>query len=93
MLNRLMAGRLRNGADEIQESLNMPPVIDKKKCSQCGQCADICSEDVFFGSEKKKTPFVAYPKECWHCNACVLACPVDGAIRLRIPLPMMVCYK
>ena len=71
----------------------MPPFIDKKKCSQCGQCADICSEDVFFGSEKKKTPFVAYPKECWHCNACVLACPVDGAIRLRIPLPMMVCYK
>jgi adenylylsulfate reductase subunit B len=48
---------------------------------------------VFFGSEKKKTPLVSYPQECWHCNACVLACPAEGAIRLRIPLPMMVCYK
>jgi adenylylsulfate reductase subunit B len=71
----------------------MPPVIDSDHCSHCGQCADICSEDVFFAPEKKKTPVVAYPEECWHCNACVLACPVEGAIRLRIPLPMMVCYK
>ena len=71
----------------------MPPVIDKARCSHCGLCVDHCSEDVFFGSEKKSTPVVAYPEECWHCNACVLACPVEGAIRLRIPLPMMVCYK
>jgi adenylylsulfate reductase subunit B len=71
----------------------MPPMINKKKCSRCGQCAEICSEDVFFGSEKKMTPVVAHPEECWHCNACVLACPEEGAIRLRIPLPMMVCYK
>lgn len=71
----------------------MPPIINIEKCSRCGQCADLCSEDVFFGSVKKETPFVAYPEECWHCNACVQACPVEGAIRLRIPLPMMVCYK
>ena len=71
----------------------MPPVIAKDKCSCCGQCVDRCSEDVFFGSRKKETPIVAYPQECWHCNACVLACPVEGAIRLRIPLPMMVCFK
>jgi adenylylsulfate reductase subunit B len=71
----------------------MPPVIDQKNCTQCGQCIDICSEDVFFGSEKKKTPIVSYPQECWHCNACVAACPAEGAIHLRIPLPMMVCYK
>ena len=71
----------------------MPPVIEKDKCSCCGQCVDMCSEDVFFGSRKKEIPIVAYPQECWHCNACVLACPVEGAIRLRIPLPMMVCFK
>jgi len=71
----------------------MPPVIDSKLCSHCGQCADICSEDVFAVPEKKAIPVVAYPEECWHCNACVLACPVEGAVRLRIPLPMMVCYK
>jgi adenylylsulfate reductase, subunit B len=71
----------------------MPPVIDSSHCSHCGQCAEICSEDVFVVTEKKKAPVVTYPEECWHCNACILACPVEGAIRLRIPLPMMVCYK
>ncbi len=35
----------------------------------------------------------AYPEECWHCKACVDICPEEDAIRLRIPMPMMVCYK
>jgi adenylylsulfate reductase subunit B len=71
----------------------MPPVIDQGKCTKCGQCAANCSEDVFYGSEKKKVPLISYPEECWHCNACVQVCPAPEAIRLRIPLPMMVCYK
>ena len=71
----------------------MPPVINKDECISCGKCADICSEDVFFGSKKKEFPVVTYPEECWHCNACVIDCPVEGAIRLRIPLPAMICYK
>jgi len=71
----------------------MPPVIEKEKCVRCGKCVDICPQDVFFGSEIKKTPDVTYPEECWHCNACVEACPERDVIRLRIPLPMMVCYK
>jgi len=71
----------------------MPPVINELSCNQCGICSDLCSEDVFFGSENKKTPKVTYPEECWHCSSCVDACPVEGALRLRIPLPMMVCYK
>ena len=29
---------------------------------------------------------------CTRCGACVIECPVE-AIALRIPLPMMVCYK
>lgn len=71
----------------------MPPVIDPNKCKACGKCADICSEDVFFGSRKGEVPTVSYLEECWHCNACVLDCPVEGAIRLRIPLPLMICFK
>ena len=71
----------------------MPPIIEKEKCIRCGKCVDICTEDVFFGSEKTKMPVVAYPQECWHCKACVDVCPEEDAIRLRIPLPMMVCYK
>jgi len=71
----------------------MPPVIDESKCTGCGKCVNICSEDVFVGSKKKEIPVVTYPEECWHCNACVFECPVEGAIRLRIPLPLLICYK
>jgi len=71
----------------------MPPIINMDRCKKCGTCVEICSEDVFFGSKEKEVPVVSYPDDCWHCNACVLECPVEGAIRLRIPLPMMILYK
>lgn len=71
----------------------MPPVICEDECISCGKCVDVCQMDVFHGSKEGETPFVAYPEECWHCNACVLDCPVDGAIKLRIPLPMLLLYK
>ncbi len=71
----------------------MPPVINEEKCIVCGKCAEICPQDVFFSSEKKKIPVITYPEECWHCGACILDCPVEGAIKLRIPLPLMICYK
>ena len=70
----------------------MPPVIDKEKCIRCGICADVCNYDVYFGSKEKEIPVVAYPEECWHCNACVIDCSAN-AIRLRIPLPAMMLYK
>ena len=71
----------------------MPPIIDKTKCTACGVCTEVCPMDVFWGSESKKTPMVTYPGECWHCYACVLDCPAEGAIRLRIPMPLHIVYK
>lgn len=71
----------------------MPPIINKDKCTACGVCASVCPQDVFFASEKKKIPVISYPEECWHCNACVADCPFNGAIKLRIPLPMQICFK
>lgn len=70
----------------------MPPRIDETKCIQCGACADVCAEDVYFGSELGKTPVVRYPEFCFHCNCCVEECP-GQAISLRIPLPEMLLYK
>jgi len=71
----------------------MPPIINGNLCSGCGKCVEVCPTDVFFGTKKKQTPAVTYPDECWHGNACVLDCPIKGAIKLRIPLTMMVIYK
>jgi adenylylsulfate reductase subunit B len=70
----------------------MPPVIDGEKCTACGVCAEICSEDVYFGSAKERIPQVTYPDFCAHCSCCVYVCPVE-AIRLRIPFPMQLLYK
>ena len=71
----------------------MPPVINRDHCKRCGKCADGCPSDVFYGSAKGEIPVVTYKDECWHCNACVEACPHEGAIKLRIPLPLMVLYQ
>ncbi len=71
----------------------MPPVINKDKCSKCGTCVNVCAEDVFFGSKKKEFPMVTYPELCMYCNACVDDCPVEGAIKLRIPVNMMLVRK
>lgn len=70
----------------------MPPIINKKKCVGCFSCAENCPVDVF-GHQKKdlKIPQVKYPDECWHCNACVIDCPMQ-AISLRIPVPLMMVY-
>lgn len=70
----------------------MPPVIDREKCTACGTCVDVCSEDVYFGSEPGETPQVTYPEVCFHCNCCVQECPSE-ALRLRIPLPQMLLFK
>lgn len=64
----------------------MPPVINIKKCSKCGICAEICTMDVFSHEKKGIIPIVKYPDECWHCRACIMDCKAE-AILLRIPLP------
>jgi NAD-dependent dihydropyrimidine dehydrogenase PreA subunit len=71
----------------------MPPVINPDLCIRCDRCVNICTEDVFFGSTKNELPLIAYPRECVHFSGCVDACPVPGAIWLRIPLPAQLVYK
>ena len=71
----------------------MPPIIDQEKCVACGTCVDVCPQDVFFGSQENDIPLVSYPDECWHCDACVQECPVEGVVRIRISLPAMVLFK
>ena len=53
-------------------------------------CATLCPMHIFKYT-KGQIPEVAYPEECWHCNACVLDCP-KKAIELRLPLNYMMLH-
>ncbi len=63
----------------------MAPVIDRKKCTKCGLCAEVCPVDVYYGSKKTEIPKVAYGEDCFFCSACMLECP-QNAITLYYPL-------
>jgi adenylylsulfate reductase subunit B len=71
----------------------MAPIIDSNKCTRCGICVEVCPSDVLHMEDKESAPVAKYPYECWHCAACVMECPVEDAIQLRIPLPQMLLYK
>ena len=65
----------------------MPLRFDADKCVGCLKCVEACQIDVLMPPEQKsKTPRVMYPGECWYCGACVMECPVSGAVTLRHPL-------
>lgn len=64
-----------------------PIIYDDNLCIGCGRCAQVCQCDILLPSDEKgKHPVVMYPGECYYCGACVMACPVKGAIRLVHPL-------
>lgn len=56
-------------------------------CAECGTCAEICPLDVIAMGDDG--PFVAYPKECWHCGGCRINCPC-GCISYEFPLSMLI---
>jgi adenylylsulfate reductase subunit B len=61
----------------------MPPEIDKSKCTSCGRCVEMCPLDVL--RMEGALPVVAYPRECWHCGACMMDC-TQNAIKLWLPV-------
>ena len=71
----------------------MAPIIESNTCTGCGICVEICPSDVLQQETGQAIPTAKYPYECWHCAACVMECPIPGAINLRIPLTHMILYK
>lgn len=47
-------------------------VIDKKKCTLCGKCVDVCPKKVYEIKEKIVVP--VYENECIACGHCVAIC-------------------
>ena len=59
------------------ESVGMPvPVIDTKKCTACGKCAEVCEYNAIAVLKKA----MVFPELCHGCGGCSLVCP-EGAIR------------
>ena len=56
------------------------PFLDKKKCTKCGLCSDICKYNAIF-FVKNKHPVFVYDL-CSGCKACMIACP-ERAINLK----------
>ena len=51
--------------------------IDSDVCIGCGICAEFCPGDVIDMDETKKAR-IRYPKDCWTCFSCEMACPVKA---------------
>ena len=60
--------------------------FDEEKCIGCNRCVEACQIDVMLPSTEGKCPILVWPGECWYCGACVMECPVEGAITFRHPL-------
>jgi len=52
------------------------PVIDIKKCTNCGACIEVCPMAVF--AKKEDKVIVKKPKECIGCKACEVQCPAEA---------------
>lgn len=52
------------------------PHIDRKKCTNCGVCDDVCPFDVF--KYESDIIIVSNPHNCINCRACQLKCPTDA---------------
>ena len=51
--------------------------INPDVCIGCGICAEFCPGDVIEMDEGGKAR-IGYPKDCWTCFSCEIACPVKA---------------
>lgn len=54
--------------------------IDKKKCTGCGTCVEICPMSLY-GLNDEKAAITGNIEECVICRACESSCP-SGAIEV-----------
>lgn len=61
------------------------PVIDKDRCTECGQCLDFCLFDVYQMMDDN-TVVVANPSNCkTDCPACSRVCPAEAIVFPKYP--------
>lgn len=58
---------------------SVSPRVDRKKCSGCGKCTDICPADAIVIKNKKA---VKDDEKCIGCADCIVVCP-EGAMKVE----------
>lgn len=56
------------------------PVVDHEKCTGCGECVDICPDEVYELQNEKSVP--VHAEDCTGCESCVEVCEQE-AIRIE----------
>ncbi len=51
------------------------PVIDSKKCTYCGECAEVCA---YHAIAVAKENVLVFPELCHGCGGCALFCPEEA---------------
>ena len=60
----------------ILEVFKMIESIDPKKCTRCGQCAEVCPMDVI--RTLGDVAYIAHPQDCMTCFLCEVACSAEA---------------
>jgi NAD-dependent dihydropyrimidine dehydrogenase PreA subunit len=50
--------------------------VDSEKCIGCGECVDICPEDVYELQDEKAVP--VNEENCVGCESCIEVCEQDA---------------
>ena len=50
--------------------------VDTEKCTGCGECVDICPDEVYELKDEKSVPVNA--EECSGCESCIEVCEQDA---------------
>ena len=52
------------------------PTVDVEKCTGCGECVDICPDDVYELQNEKSVPVRA--EDCSGCESCIEVCEQEA---------------
>jgi NAD-dependent dihydropyrimidine dehydrogenase PreA subunit len=67
----------------LRERIAWFPTIDTDACSACGECSEMCANDVFAIDDETGVMAVVHPYNCVVlCDKCGPSCPTDA---LRFP--------
>lgn len=64
------------------------PLIDEKRCSDCGLCVVACPAHALACSPSKAK--VVNPDACTYCGQCELVCPEHA---IQVPFQIVLCEQ